>query len=669
MGRGKSELRYIYEKYATVDVDDKKFMSCIDFLVKYLGWNSTKGCNHEDLQVYQEMFGRKGYLTFEEFEEFEQDARCLDCLHKILFKIFSKGNKEGICYSNFIKTLQYTNWNCNKKSDFIQLYFGKTYSKTVQFHEFPQFMTDLSAENAKVSFQMLDVDNTGYISSETFSNIILSLHHGLSQEVKDTIEEMFGEVDSGQNAHRTSFGYFSAFHNILNNIDSAKIVYLSASGGKKKTEVGKEEFLSKAQVLTHMTPLEVDILFQLCSLFHERGLSGPWRGSLPVEWRVVEDVEIAEHQCLITLSDLEVISPPNKRPKINSQETKTSLVNVQDLTSNQYTLIQLLESLYKLTLGSAAGAVGVTSVYPVDLVKTRMQNQRTSSYLSEAMYRNSWDCFRKVLNHEGFFGLYRGLLPQLVGVSPEKAIKLTVNDMARGQLADDKTGDLSLLGEIVAGGCGGAAQVVFTNPLEIVKIRLQVAGEISNMTRVSALKVVRDLGPVGLYKGSAACFLRDIPFSAIFFPAYAHLKDYLADSAGKNSSLSLLAAGCLAAIPAAVLVTPADVIKTRLQVKARHNQTSYLGVRDAAVKIYQEEGFRSFWKGSVARMCRSSPQFGVTLLAYEVLQKVFYVDFSKPESRVTKRINPDHIGGFKYASTLLPDMEKKFGIVFKNIVN
>ena len=32
----------------------------------------------------------------------------------------------------------------------------------------------------------------------------------------------------------------------------------------------------------------------------------------------------------------------------------------------------------------------------------------------------------QVLRHEGFTGLYRGLIPQLVGVGPEKAIKLTV---------------------------------------------------------------------------------------------------------------------------------------------------------------------------------------------------------------------------------------------------
>ena len=90
-------------------------------------------------------------------------------------------------------------------------------------------------------------------------------------------------------------------------------------------------------------------------------------------------------------------------------------------------LVQLLESAYRFTLGSIAGATGATAVYPVDLVKTRMQNQRTGSYIGELTYRNSLDCFKKVIRHEGFFGLYRGLIPQLMGVAPEKAIKLTVS--------------------------------------------------------------------------------------------------------------------------------------------------------------------------------------------------------------------------------------------------
>ena len=71
--------------------------------------------------------------------------------------------------------------------------------------------------------------------------------------------------------------------------------------------------------------------------------------------------------------------------------------------------------------------------------------------------------------------------------------------------------------------------MVFTNPLEIVKIRLQVAGEIAGSAKVSALSVVRELGLFGLYKGARACLLRDVPFSAIYFPTYAHTKSLFAD--------------------------------------------------------------------------------------------------------------------------------------------
>ena len=57
-----------------------------------------------------------------------------------------------------------------------------------------------------------------------------------------------------------------------------------------------------------------------------------------------------------------------------------------------------------------------------------------------------------------------------------------------------------------------------------------------------------------------------------------------------------------------------DLIHRLLQVVAKKGQTQYSGTMDAVRKIYSEEGGRAFWKGSVARMCRSSPQFGVTLV-------------------------------------------------------
>jgi solute carrier family 25 aspartate/glutamate transporter 12/13 len=118
---------------------------------------------------------------------------------------------------------------------------------------------------------------------------------------------------------------------------------------------------------------------------------------------------------------------------------------------NRNVTVQFLESGYRFFLGSIAGAIGAFAVYPIDLVKTRMQNQRSKSYVGEVMYRNSFDCFKKVVRHEGVLGLYKGLTVQLIGVAPEKAIKLTVNDFARDKFMQ-YTGTLPLYGEIISGG-------------------------------------------------------------------------------------------------------------------------------------------------------------------------------------------------------------------------
>lgn len=287
--------------------------------------------------------------------------------------------------------------------------------------------------------------------------------------------------------------------------------------------------------------------------------------------------------------------------------------------------VKALRSVYNFGIGSVAGAIGATAVYPIDLVKTRMQNQRKVAS-GEVLYKHSMDCFSKVIRNEGFTGLYRGLVPQLIGVAPEKAIKLTMNDLMRSILRNPD-GSISIAYECISGGIAGGSQVIFTNPLEIVKIRLQVQGEIALVAgapRVGAWSIVKELGISGLYKGAAACLLRDIPFSAIYFSVYSNLKKRLFHEGVDGKALSpleLLSAGALAGMPAAYLATPADVIKTRLQVVARAGQQTYHGIGDAFTKILREEGASAFFKGGMARVLRSSPQFGVTLLSYELIQR------------------------------------------------
>lgn len=80
-----------------------------------------------------------------------------------------------------------------------------------------------------------------------------------------------------------------------------------------------------------------------------------------------------------------------------------------------------------------------------------------------------------------------------------------------------------------------------------------------------------------------------------------------------------------------ILHRPADVIKTRLQVIPRPGESSYKGIRDCFVKVYEKEGAAAFFRGSAMRVARISPQFGISLFAYEqISQLIGSTGFSPP---------------------------------------
>ncbi|XP_002740606.1 electrogenic aspartate/glutamate antiporter SLC25A12, mitochondrial-like [Saccoglossus kowalevskii] len=634
------QLRDIFLKYASISKVGEYYMTSKDFIRNYLGMHKEGDSDPYIIDLLGAAVDqtKDGLISFEEFKDFEALLCSPDAMYKLTFQLFDTNGSGFVSFSEFKTVFSLTEVHhqvpFNFDSRYVLLHFGEDRKKHLSYQEFTQFLHNLQEEHARQAFISYDEQKRGVINSFQFKTIMSTIKKNL---LTPFVEENLISVAGGETTHLVSFPYFNAFNSLLNNMELIEKVYLTITRGYDKAEVNKEEFLLGAQQFSQITPLEVDILFHLCVLDHATG-----------------------H---ITGTEIDKIKPPDESVKrLQQQQPKGE--------THRSPFLAMAESGYRFFLGGIAGATGATAVYPIDLVKTRLQNQRTS-IVGELMYKNSYDCAIKVIRHEGFLGLYSGLIPQLVGVAPEKAIKLTMNDFVRDHLSTPD-GTIPLWAECLAGGCAGGSQVMFTNPLEIVKIRLQVAGELSG-PRIGAVSVIKSLGFFGLYKGARACFLRDIPFSAIYFPCYAHMKLYTANSEGVNGPLSLLLSATVAGAPAAALTTPADVIKTRLQVVARAGQTQYSGVIDCARKVMQEEGFMAFWKGAPARVFRSSPQFGVTLMTYELLQRQFVIDFGgkRPggsESKVAPHlsdlppVNPDHIGGMRLAVATFAGVESKFGL-------
>ncbi|XP_061113310.1 mitochondrial glutamate carrier 1-like isoform X2 [Conger conger] len=247
-----------------------------------------------------------------------------------------------------------------------------------------------------------------------------------------------------------------------------------------------------------------------------------------------------------------------------------------------------------------------------------------------------------------------GAAVNLTLVTPEKAIKLAANDFFRHHLSKDGKG-LTVVKEMLAGCGAGMCQVIITTPMEMLKIQLQDAGRLAAQQRklvvmpsaklvsantvlsrsynagaasvvrkVSATQIAGELlhkhGIQGLYKGLGATIMRDVPFSVVYFPLFAHMNRLGQPSPSENAPFywSFLS-GCMAGSTAAVAVNPCDVVKTRLQSLSKGvNEESYNGVVDCVSKIMRKEGPTAFLKGAGCRALVIAPLFGIAQVMYLV---------------------------------------------------
>lgn len=295
--------------------------------------------------------------------------------------------------------------------------------------------------------------------------------------------------------------------------------------------------------------------------------------------------------------------------------------------------VQQFALLPKVVNGGIAGIIGVTCVFPLDLVKTRLQNQKVGPN-GEKLYSSMLDCFKKTYKAEGYFGMYRGSAVNILLITPEKAIKLAANDYFRHRLTRPD-GKLPVSREMLAGGSAGLCQIVITTPMELLKIQLQDAGRVAaqlkaagqstaHLPKISALSITMELlktkGILGLYRGTSATMLRDVSFSMVYFPLFANL-NRMGPRKSPDSNEAVFwwsfVSGMSAGSISAAVVNPADVVKTRLQLLNKGAaEESYSGIADAFKKIYKNEGPSAFLKGALCRMIVIAPLFGIAQTVY-----------------------------------------------------
>ncbi|KAF7819331.1 calcium-binding mitochondrial carrier protein SCaMC-1-like [Senna tora] len=88
--------------------------------------------------------------------------------------------------------------------------------------------------------------------------------------------------------------------------------------------------------------------------------------------------------------------------------------------------------LVQLGCATVAGALGASCVYPLQVVRTRMQAQRSNS---STTYKGMTDVFRRTFEHEGFRGFYKGIFPNLLKVVPSASITYMLYDTLKKGLA------------------------------------------------------------------------------------------------------------------------------------------------------------------------------------------------------------------------------------------
>lgn len=208
--------------------------------------------------------------------------------------------------------------------------------------------------------------------------------------------------------------------------------------------------------------------------------------------------------------------------------------------------------------------------------------------------------------------------------------------------------DVSTVGGFIAGGLAACGAVTFTNPIELIKTRMQLQGELTSKLNapkvyknpLQALVVIyKNEGLRGLQQGLVCGYIYQLGLNGCRIGFYEPSRYFLTKALYPSSMtgdsyadvpqmLSInVFAGAISGAAGAVLANPFFLIKTRMQSfnKASASlkvnvgeQTHYKGVSDGLKQIFKSEGIKGLFRGTDAAVLRTGAGSAAQLPVYNL---------------------------------------------------
>ncbi|CAJ0586851.1 unnamed protein product, partial [Mesorhabditis spiculigera] len=229
--------------------------------------------------------------------------------------------------------------------------------------------------------------------------------------------------------------------------------------------------------------------------------------------------------------------------------------------------------------------------------------------------------FKHVIATEGVGALYKGLVPNLIGVAPSKAVYFyTYSSSKRFWNETDVFVPNSAIVHMLSAGTGGMVAATVVNPIWLVKTRLQLYQ--GKMSIMGMIRRVREReGMRGFYRGVTASYA-GVSETMIQFVLYEHLRQMLLEWHGQQEDsdrrkldfLNFMVAGGTAKFVACVIAYPHEVVRTRLREESS-NRRGFFGTLH---QLYLE-GWRAMYRGLSVQLLRTVPSTAITMSTYEMV--------------------------------------------------